>query len=117
MESWTQNPENIVAIPDKQTTIMEIGTSTATVAVMVGNEVYSGSHYMLAKRDNVAQMIMSENLLETDQLWSTDSNSWINISQLIITDLNHEVVSINCEPYDLFFTDQYLVYDGYQIEY
>ena len=115
MEAWTQNPGDIEIIPDKQTTIMQLGTSTAAVAVMVGTELYSGSHYMLTKRDDVAKMIRTEDLLITDKLWSTDTNSWIEITNLVVSSVPHEVVSVNCEPYDMFFTDHFLVYDGYQI--
>ena len=117
MEAWTQNPEGLQIVADKETTIMNIGISTATVAVMIGNELYSGTHYMLTQRNGVAQMIKSEDLLTTDKLWSTDTNSWIDITELVITSVPHEVVSINCEPNDMFFTDHFLVYDGYQIEY
>ena len=117
MEAWTQNPEGLQIVADKETTIMNIGISTATVAVMIGNELYSGTHYMLTQRDGVAQMIKSEDLLTTDKLWSADSNSWTDITELVITSVPHEVVSINCEPNDMFFTDHFLVYDGYQIEY
>lgn len=118
MEAWiSNNPENIEIVPNKETTIMNIGISTATVAVMIGNEMYSGTHYMLTQRDGIARMIKSEDLLVTDKLWSADTNSWTDITELVITNVPHEVVSINCEPNDLFYTDHFLVYDGYQIEY
>ena len=113
---WVDGTTNVVAIPDKETTIVAIGTSTAQVSVGINGEYYSGTHYMLAKRDNVSKMIASEDLLETDELWSADTNSWAPITELIISYTPHEVISINCEPYDMFYTDRFLVYDGYQIE-
>jgi len=96
---------------------MAMGLSNASVAVMIGNETYSGTHHMLAKRDGVAQMILSANLLTTDKLWSTQTNTWKDIVDLVITQIEHQVVSINCEPLDMFFTENNLVYDGYQIDY
>jgi len=117
MLAWTYDPENIIIVPDKTTTIKRIGISDAPVAVMIGNETYSGTHHMLAKRDGVAQMILAENLLNTDKLWSTQTNSWYDIVDLVITEISHQVVSINCEPLDIFFTENNLVYDGYQIDY
>ena len=69
---------------------------------------------MLVKRDNVAKMIASIDLLDTDELWSTDTNTWIPITELIVSYIPHQVVSINCEPYDMFYTDHFLVFDGYQ---
>jgi hypothetical protein len=116
IQAWSANPANLVAIPDKETTIVNIGTSTAQVSVAINGEFYSGTHYMLVKRDNLASMIASEDLLDTDELWSADTNSWTPITELIISYIPHEVVSINCEPYDMFYTDLFLVYDGYQIE-
>ena len=116
MKAWTNNPENLVIVPDKTTTVTAIGLSNASVAVMIGNETYSGTHHLLGKRDGVAQMILSANLLTTDQLWSTETNSWYNIVDLVITEIEHQVVSINCEPLDMFFTQNNLVYDGYQID-
>jgi hypothetical protein len=94
-----------------------IGLSNAPVVVMIDNETYSGTHHLLAKRDGVAQMILSADLLTTDKLWSTQTNTWIDIVDLVITNVEHQVVSINCEPLDMFFTENFLVYDGYQIDY
>ena len=117
MLAWTYDPENMTIVADKTTTIKSIGISDASVSVMIGNETYSGTHHMLAKRDGVAQMILSANLLTTDKLWSTQTNSWKDITDLVITQIEHQVVSINCEPLDMFFTENNLVYDGYQIDY
>jgi hypothetical protein len=117
MLAWTNDPENMTIVPDKTTTVTRIGLSIASVAVMIGNETYSGTHHMLAKRDGIAKMILAADLLTTDKLWSTQTNSWIDIVDLVITEIEHQVVSINCEPLDMFFTEDNLVYDGYQIDY
>jgi hypothetical protein len=94
-----------------------LGGSQASQSVSVNGEFYSGSHTMLVKRNNVASMVESADLLDTDELWSTDTNTWTPITELIISSIPHEVISINCEPYDMFYTDHFLVYDGYQIDY
>jgi hypothetical protein len=116
MLSWTNDPENMTIVPDKTTTVTRIGLSNASVAVMIGNETYSGTHHMLTKRDGVAKMVLAADLLITDQLWSTQTNSWYDVVDLVITEIDHQVVSINCEPLDMFFTQNNLVYDGYQID-
>ena len=116
IKAWTQDPANMTVVPDKQTTVTHVVTSTASVSVLLNGELFSGTHYMLTKRDNVVRMIATKDLLNTDELWSADINNWVPVIQLIIKDLPHEVVSINCEPYDMFFTDHFLVYDGYQTE-
>ena len=117
MLAWTNNPDNLTIVPNATTTVKMVGLSNAPVVVMIDNETYSGTHHLLAKRDGVAQMILSANLLTTDKLWSTQTNSWTDIVDLVITNVEHQVVSINCEPLDMFFTENYLVYDGYQIDY
>jgi hypothetical protein len=114
--NWSGNPDSIQIIPDKVTTITHIGSSQASQSVSVNGEIYSGSHTMLVKRDDVARMVESADLLESDQLWSSDTNTWTPITELIISNIPHEVISLNCEPYDMFYTDHFLVYDGYQIE-
>jgi hypothetical protein len=116
VQNWTANPSDLEMIPDKVTTIRHIGSSQAEQAVSINGEFYSGSHYMLVNRDGVSRMIASRDLLTTDTLWSSDTNSWTPIVELTISDIPHEVISINCEPYDMFYTDHFLVYDGYQTE-
>jgi hypothetical protein len=116
VQNWTGNPVDLQMMPDKVTTIVGIGSSTAQQSVSINGEFYSGSHAMLVKRDGVSKLLASRDLLDTDELWSSDTNTWTAITELIISDIPHEVISINCEPYDMFYTDHFLVYDGYQIE-
>lgn len=40
------------------------------------------------------------------------SKSWEVIYMLEKVAAEHEVVSINCEPYDIFFTENSLVHDS-----
>ena len=114
--NWTGNPEDLQMIPDKVTTIVNIASSQAQESVSVNGEFYSGSHGMVVKRDGIARIIVTRDLLDTDELWSADTNTWTPITELIISNIAHEVISINCEPYDMFYTDHFLVYDGYQLE-
>jgi hypothetical protein len=116
MQSWTCSPESFAVSERTTTTVTHVRTTTVTVSVLINGELFSGTHYMLSKRDGVVKMIATQDLLVSDELWSTENNSWTAINQLIIKDLSHEVVSINCEPYDMFFTDKFLVYDGYQVD-
>jgi len=116
MVAWTNNPDSLAIVPNQTTTVTAVGVSNASVVVMIGNETYSGTHHLLAKRDGLAQMILSANLLTTDKLWSTQTNSWTDIVDLVITVMDHQVISVNCEPLDIFFTENYLVYDGYPID-
>lgn len=113
---WSTTDTNFDFSQTTTTTVTNVLTTTVNVSVLVNGELFSGTHYMLSKREGVAKMIATQDLLLTDELWSTANNSWVAIDQLIIKDLSHEVISINCEPYDMFFTDNFLVYDGYQVD-
>jgi len=92
VENWTGDPSALTMVPDKVTTIVGMGTSQATHSVSVNGEFYSGKHTMLVNRDGVARMVTSIDLLETDQLWSTDTNTWTPITELVIAEIAHEVV-------------------------
>lgn len=113
---WSSSETNFDFSETTTTTVTHVVNSTVPVSVLVNGELFSGTHFMLTKRDGLAKMITTIDLLETDELWSTVTGSWTPITQLIKKDISHEVISINCEPYDMFFTDKFLVYDGYQVE-
>lgn len=115
INGWSTTDTDFDFSETTTTTVTNVLTTTVDVSVLVNGELFSGTHYMLSKREGIAKMIATQDLLVTDELWSTANNSWVAIDQLIIKDLSHEVVSINCEPYDMFFTDNFLVYDGYQV--
>jgi len=116
MKSWSSDDLNFSLSETLTTTVTHVATSVVNVSVIVNGELYSGTHYMLTKRDGVIKMIPTRDLLVSDELWSADTNFWTPIDLLIIKEISHEIISINCEPYDMFFTDKFLVYDGYQVE-
>jgi hypothetical protein len=116
MLSWSSTDTEFDLSNTVTTTVTHVAANEVTTSVVVNYELFSGTHFMLTKRDGVAKMIATKDLLMSDELWSSDTNTWTAIYQLVIKDIPHTVISINCEPYDMFFTDKFLVYDGYQIE-
>jgi hypothetical protein len=51
----------------------------------------------------------------TDKVYNYNTSSWEDITVLKKADIPHEVVSINCEPYDVFYTERMLVHDSVDI--
>lgn len=69
----------------------------------------------MIKRDGVAKFISVLEVLETDQVFEYETNGWKDIYLLEFIEAPHEVVCINTEPYDIFFTEEMLVHDSHNI--
>ena len=51
--------------------------------------------------------------METDLIFSPSENDWKEITDYKATTQKELLISINVEPYDVFFTDNALVHDSY----
>jgi hypothetical protein len=96
-----------------ETTVTTVTEYTAPIFVSVNGDGFSGSHLLLANRDGEIRMRFAEDLLESDLVWSTELNTWTEIVALEKIAYSNNVVGINCEPYDIFFTEKTLTHDGY----
>ena len=54
-------------------------------------------------------------LSETDLVYSYETSTWEPITMYEVVPVVHETVSINCEPYDMFFTERMLTHDSVAI--
>jgi hypothetical protein len=107
-----QNPQiNLV-----ETEIVSLRTRMAKWAIMVDSDMFSDSHYILVKRDNVTKFVKAIDLELTDLIWSNSAQDWVNIGLLRKVEVNHEVLSIDCEPYDIFFTERMLTHDSSTVD-
>lgn len=104
--SFDFSNENLVT-----TTVLEVISNTTNKIVFINSDAFSATHAILVKRDNVAQMMLSDDVLETDQIWSLQHSGWIPVTAIDKYEAEHVVYSINTEPYDLFFTESMLVHD------
>lgn len=95
------------------TTINGIGRYINEVGVVINGDVFSGTHFILVQRDGVSKFIASADVEDTDLVWDFENNVYTAITQLEKYYSPHEVITINCEPYDLFFTEKMLTHDGY----
>ena len=95
------------------TTINGIGRYINEVGVVINGDIFSGTHFILVERDSLAKFVASADVVDTDLVWDFENNVFTAITQLEKYYSPHEVITINCEPYDLFFTEKTLTHDGY----
>jgi sortase (surface protein transpeptidase) len=82
---------------------------------MINNDLFSNTHYVLVKKGAKALFVLSTEVSMTDKVYNYNTSSWENVTVLQKADIPHEVVSINCEPYDVFYTERMLVHDSVDI--
>jgi len=112
IEWIAQNPQvNLV-----ETEIVNIRTRISKWAVIVDGDIFSDTHYIMVKRGDVTSFVKALDLEDTDLIWSYAERDWLSISILKKIDVNHEVVSIDCEPYDIFFTERMLTHDSNTVD-
>jgi hypothetical protein len=110
---WTaQNPHiNLV-----ETEIVRLRTRTSRWAIIVDSDIFSDSHYILVNRNDITKFVKAIELERTDLIWSNTYHNWVSIGVLKKVDVDHEVVSIDCEPYDIFFTERMLTHDSNTVD-
>jgi hypothetical protein len=111
--AWAaQNPHvNLV-----ETEIVSLRNRISKWAIIVDSDIFSDSHYILVKRGDTTSFVKAIDLEHTDLIWSYAERNWLAIGVLEKVDVNHEVVSIDCEPYDIFFTERMLTHDSNTVD-
>jgi len=108
--AWSDNNPNIIP---EVTTIVNLYKTQSAFAVVINEDIFSQYHYILIKRDGVSKFETSVNVVkETDLVYSYDTSSWEPIYLYEIVQAPHDIISINCEPYDMFFTERMLTHDS-----
>ena len=98
-----------------ETTVTSITRRTAARGVVINNDLFSDTHYVLVKKGAKALFVLSTEVVMTDKVYNYSTSSWEDIKYLKTGDIPHEVVSIDCEPYDVFYTEHLLVHDSVDI--
>ena len=111
--NWTGKNPDIATV---ETTVVNVVRRIAPSGVMINNDLFSDTHYVLIKRGAKAMFILSSEVFMEDKVYNYSSSSWETITQLRKANIPHEVVSIDCEPYDVFYTERMLVHDSNTIE-
>ena len=111
--AWTSENPNINFV---NTTIVGIRRRVGDKAVVVNGDIFSQYHWILVKRDNVVKFVLSESIVEnSDYIFDADTNTWEIVDLFEVIEVNHETISIDCEPYDMFFTEKMLTHDSFSI--
>jgi beta-lactam-binding protein with PASTA domain len=110
--AWkNSNPE----IDLVETTIARISRKMSSYAVVINNDLFSDTHYIFAKRGGQAQFIKSLDIESSDLIYSYSDSSWVEITTLEKVQVDHEIISIDCEPFDIFFTENMLTHDSHSV--
>jgi len=112
LAAMTWNPEVIASASPALTTVNRISINEKTGAVSVNNEVFTLAHYFVVQRDGVAKIITGAELLETDKMFDYTTSQFVDITQLEFLDITYYAYSVNCEPYDFFWTEHTLTFDN-----
>jgi hypothetical protein len=111
--AWTSNNPNLNIV---NTTIVELVKRIGNKAVIINGDIFSQWHWILVKRNDITQFIRSEEVIEgTDYIFDVESNAWEIVDLFEVIEVAHETISINCEPYDMFFTEKMLTHDSFAI--
>jgi hypothetical protein len=110
--NWTDSNPNIEYTT---TTVVMVHKKIGDTVVAINGDIFSQYHYVLVKRDGLARFIATGDIVESDQIYSYASNSFVPITMLQSVPVSHEIISIDCEPYDIFFTSEMLVHDSVSI--
>jgi len=111
LQNWSVNSANIS--PAETTIVAMAARISDDGAIVINGNKYSLQHFILIKRDGQIQFQPSSSVLETDLIFSPSENDWKEITDYKVTTQKELLISINVEPYDLFFTDNALVHDSY----
>ena len=79
--------------------------------IYIDGDLFSKSHYILVKKDNITKFIKAIDVDTSYQIFSPVTKTFVDIQLVEVVYMNLSKVSINCEPYDNFFTTKMLVFD------
>ena len=109
--TWTSSDLSLDQSNIVETTITAINREVQTEFIYIDGDLFSKSHYILVKKNGLSKFIKATDIDTTYQIFSPESASFVDISLVETVYMNLEKVSINCEPYDNFFTKKMLVFD------
>jgi hypothetical protein len=97
-----------------ETTVVALAARiTDNGAVVLNGNKYSRAHWVLVKENGLARFKNVAEITAEDFIFSPATNNWEPVTEITLLDSNELVISIDVEPYDVFFTDNALVHDSY----
>jgi len=112
--NWSET--NPVINTNLETTIIGLSARIVDSVVVINGNKYSYSHYIMVKRNEEVKFVKVYEVEFTDQIFSPMTDSWQPIIELRNAEGKELVISINTEPYDIFFTDNAIVHDSHPFD-
>jgi hypothetical protein len=109
--NWTGTEELITSDKIVETTVVSVDLSSTSHFVYIDGDIFAKTHYILTKKDDVVKFTHVADIDTTYQIYSYEDAKFIDIEIVEEIEAEMQKVSINCEPYDNFFTDKMLVFD------
>ena len=98
-----------------ETTVVSLAARIVDKVVVINGNKYSYSHYILVKRDGVSKFVKVNEVQNSDMVFSPAFDEWQEIIELREQEGKELVISVNTEPYDVFFTDNAIVHDSHEL--
>ena len=111
---WSET--NPVINTNLETTIVGLSARIVDNVVVINGNKYSYSHYIMVKRNEEVKFVKVYEVEFTDQIFSPMIDAWQPILELRNAEGKELVISINTEPYDIFFTDNAIVHDSHPFD-
>ena len=108
---WTSSNIDLTNDLVVETTVTSVVRGTADSFIYINGILYTHGHYVLVKKDGVTQFLQTPYIDTTYEVYSYDEAAWVPITTVENVEVQMDKISINCEPYDNFFTEHMLVFD------
>ena len=104
--SISLSSENMV-----ETQIVSLTTVPESEFIYVDGDLFSTTHYILVQKGAVTKFISAAEIDTSYKIFSPETGSFVDITLVETISMDLNKISINCEPYDNFFTTKMLVFD------
>ena len=111
IQNWSTQDTSIGT--DIETTVVAMAARITDGAIVINENKYSKAHWILIKNNEGIKFKNVTDVTLADLIFSPMTQDWNPVTQCMPINSTELVVSINVEPYDVFFTDNALVHDSY----
>jgi hypothetical protein len=111
IQNWST--QDTLINTDIETTVVAMAARITDGAIVINENKYSKAHWILIKNNEGIKFKNVTDVLLTDLIFSPMTQDWNPVTQCMPINSTELVISINVEPYDVFFTDNALVHDSY----
>lgn len=111
IQNWSTQDTSIDT--EIETTVVAMAARITDGAIVINENKYSKAHWILIKNNEGIKFKNVTDVTLADLIFSPMTQDWNPVTQWMPINSTELVISINVEPYDLFFTDNALVHDSY----